>query len=143
MTDYDALLAEHKHLKERIAGLQALIAGRESIDADERRRTALADALASMSGLLSAHFDHEEEGGYFSEVLARRPDLSARVSALQGQHEHFVRDFAEVAATAREKEAPTDIAKQVQSLLDALAQHECDEDALLQEALLTDVGTCD
>jgi len=143
MSDYDALLAEHKELRSMRDRLLAIAATSVDVLPEVRLRNLLATELESFSGTLSVHFGHEERGGYFSEVRARRPELSAQIERLQAQHEELVEMFAELARTLRSGVGISGVAAQVRDALEVLSVHESSEDALLQDGMLTDIGTND
>lgn len=143
MSDYEALLGEHKHLRFMRDRLHVVAAASESVLPEVRLRNLLATELEGFSGAISVHFGHEEQGGYFSEVRARRPELSNQIERLQAQHEQLVGHFAELAKDLRGGAAISQIASRVCEALEILEQHECAEDALLQDGMLTDIGAHD
>jgi len=143
MSDYDALLEEHKQLRLMRDRLTVIAATSAEVLPEFKLRNLLATELEEFSGTISVHFGHEEEGGYFSEVQARRPELSAQISQLQSEHENLVDQFADLAKQLREGAAIASVATTVSEALEVLSQHESAEDELLQDGMLTDIGAND
>ncbi len=143
MSDYEALLAEHKQLQILRDRLLSICTSCEDAIPEDRQRELLANELESFSGAISVHFGHEEQGGYFAEVRARRPELSAQIERLQAQHAMLVDRFADLARELRDGAGFKATGTSVRELLDGLAQHESAEDALLQDGMLTDISAND
>ena len=143
MSDYEALLGEHKQLQLLQDRLRVIAAEGARLLSEARARNLLAAELEGFGAAVSAHFGHEEQGGYFSEVRARRPELSTKIAGLKEQHQELVNRFAGLAGALRGGAVITDVVAGVSEALETLAQHECDEDALLQDGMLTDIGAHD
>ena len=143
MSEYEALLAEHRQIQILNDRLRVIVAAPEDTLPEPRWRRLLTQEIESFGVRLSAHFAREEAGGYFAEVAERRPELSTKIDGLQAQHKGFVDELAEIVAGVREGVALSEILGRIHARLDALAAHESDEDALLQDGMLTDIGASD
>ncbi len=140
------ILREHRELKELLTRTRAAI--RQPQPDVEPVRQLTGDLYAH----LQSHFFHEEEGGYMCEALERAPRLTKQADQLYEQHETLaemlgeLRDFVGRGRPAGAR--PSDdwwreLAEQFQTFGKQLLRHETDEDALVQEAFIQDVGTCD
>jgi hypothetical protein len=83
-----------------------------------------------------------EEGhhGLFEQIIRMTPRLCARVAQLRDEHARL-REAIENLHQLRDLDAPSGlIHATVEALLDGLQHHSAAEQALLQEAWLTDLG---
>jgi DnaK suppressor protein len=118
--------------------------------ADVERESTGAAALALLGDLareLPEHFQLEERGGYFSDVIAAAPRLSGRAEELCKEHAGFQRQSRELleraqsAGTAAERwaEVEADFAQVSASL----AAHEEAENTLMRAVLKDDLSALD
>ena len=106
--------------------------------------TELLRLIAEAEQLLPAHFAFEEAGGYLSEALAVAPRLSRRAAALQRDHGKFAARFAKLATFARELRETDEgwdyLGVAIREFSRELRFHELEENQLVQEAFLDDLG---
>ena len=88
--------AQHLALRERIAEIQNTLT-KQSDDPN-----LIISQLSSLSHELKAHFQAEEEGGFFSLIKQRAPQLSTDTAHLEEEHHEFlgrIRDLITLAET--------------------------------------------
>ena len=107
----------------------------------------LVSLLNSLTAHLENHFEMEEEGGYFSELVQRAPRLSERLNSLLKQHGELLRESREMVELAREalaeeKESP-ELSERFDQFRKKLLGHEKAEINMLQEAYTRDLGSKD
>jgi hypothetical protein len=97
---------------------------------------------------LAEHFRYEEEGGYLSEAVLVAPRLVERAKILESQHKPIL-DLLEsychkTCADGVEPQVWWATAKEAFLEFEkAIAQHEHEENLLIQEAFLADLGAKD
>lgn len=112
----------------RLGELTNSLAGAEG----ERRER----LLGKLREELHAHFRHEEEpGGWIAQALAAAPHHAAQLDALRQQHHDLMATAARLARGGDDDE--------VQAFVDALAEHERREAALLSEIWYDETGAGD
>jgi len=119
--DHDAVLAH-------VARLELLIQSGSARQLDEQ--------LEAFAWVLARHFHIEESDGYFTDVLATKPELERRVEGLRAQHTEILAQLDTVASTDATPEG-------IENFIVTLRAHEADERELLQDATLQDLGTGD
>ncbi len=132
-TSIESLHTEHANLSREIAGLRRLLA-------EEFEWAALEAALKSLAGRLEEHFEFEESGGYFKEVLEIDPNRSREVDQLQDEHERMrdeLRKAQHMIAEGTERET---IRRLLIDLLKLQGDHEARETQLLIVTYSTDTG---
>lgn len=139
------VLLEHQTLANVAAALRTTI-GWSYEGADISRKLS---SLFFVAKSFKRHFRRlmalEEEGGYMAVVLETRPGLSDDVAALEKEHVVFRKELGRILARLRSVAATdsttfTAITDDLSALLDKIDRHNQQENRLLQEALLTDVG---
>ncbi len=115
-----------------------------TIDDRSDSHSDLLEFVADASQLLEAHFAFEEAGGYLSDVLAIAPRLSDRAARLQRDHDHLAARFSKLATYARGMRATYQNWKRLGMAIGEFTQdlrlHESEENRLIQEAFLDDLG---
>ncbi len=135
----ERIRAQHLELKRRMAQLRdtfegPALAGRQRVQVEEQ--------LASFDAALNLHFAQEEDGGYFSDVLAVAPRLSRRATKLEQAHAGLRRQVAELRArVADTATAWDDLQDRFRLLFGELRSHEVAEDDLVHEAFKRDLGS--
>ena len=138
--DLELLAQEHTRLHGLLVGAR---------DALQRRLTASAigDLLDELSGHIGPHFAHEEEGGFFDEIIATAPHLKSRAESLLAQHAEFLKDMEQMFSRVREVGCSPrwcgDLAEQFEQFACRFLEHERAENALLQQAFNEDIGAPD
>ncbi len=98
--------------------------------------------------LLLTHMEMEEDGGFMLIVRERRPTLEKRVDALESEHETIrkacseLQDFFET-CTDPTTEDVQQVRRMARALLNILRDHENEENKLIQDVLIQDLGTGD
>lgn len=127
---------------------------RELFDRLDRRFSEVEKGTADLYALLDeacaqvqSHFDHEEQGGYFRDVVARAPNLLHRVEELKAQHADLLAAGQEVVGRAKSQGPSGDFWTRTRSELEAFIkqffEHEGAENQLVQEAYSRDMGAAD
>ena len=106
------------------------------------------DHIREFQALLNDHMDVEEAEGFMTMVREHRPTLGARVDTLQAEHGTIRRQCAELRDEFEKYTHPTPdevnrVREMAGKLLDALRLHEAEENKLVQEAVIQDLGTGD
>jgi hypothetical protein len=100
--------------------------------------------IADADRLLNAHFAFEEAGGHLSDALAIAPRLSHRAARLRHDHRKFSARFAKLATFARGMRARDGswdrLKAAIREFNEELRTHELEENRLIQEAFLDDLG---
>lgn len=139
---FEEIHDEHKHLQELFADIQSEFAA-----AVAGRPNELNSLFADLVEVLDQHFHHEEEGGYFNEIVINLPRLAVIVDRLKRQHGVLL-DTANVMRLRllRPKDSVVSLrAMQVEfdEFIRQCREHECCEDDLVQEAYWQDIGALD
>lgn len=130
---------EHDELRRLLQQFRTMLAAK---NADRRELTVRITALAD---LIESHFGHEEEeGGYFSEVLAEAPRLQQKIDALRQQHAEFRTTLDKFRALGRGHRGSPHCWQTLELFFDhfiaQFLEHERIENALVQEAYERDLG---
>ncbi len=100
--------------------------------------------LRRLERLLPEHFEYEEAGGYLADALAAAPRLTRRAQRLRNQHGEFLTKLAELAERTREagKSPGTwkSLARTVRKFTHELRHHEHQENTLVHDAFMDDLG---
>ena len=141
--DYELLRAEHKHLDLVIDRLKLVAAARPGIIAEHRWCDLLIHELESLQIALQQHFANEDEGGYFHDATAERPELAARVEALHAQHQQIQADIEGLIPAIADASNPRLLAGRVRHMLGVFEGHERGENELVQTVYLRDTPAAD
>jgi iron-sulfur cluster repair protein YtfE (RIC family) len=141
--------SDHERLFDLLGSVEGDISlGFSAMASDGARSRARAEVLELLGELeirLTEHFAHEEQAGFLENALQAAPRLSRRAGHLKGAHEKLssllnrLTERAERAAVD-DDEAWRAIAAQFESFRERLRDHEHEEDELIQQALLDDLG---
>ncbi len=138
---FDQVRHEHEQLRRAMDCIHGLLAD-PSADGGELR-----NGLAELDRHLAAHFVHEEEGGYFAEVLQIAPRYKSEVDGLLSQHP-LLREMLS-SLLSKVDDAPLtmsrwqDIANGFERFVEHFIEHETDENDLLQKSYCQDIGAED
>ena len=138
---FEEIGAEHQELERQYAAFVEFLDG-ETVQVAILRRK-----LAELTVILKCHFEHEEQDGYFAEIIEIAPRLSYEAEELEAEHdgllgrlEHLDErlivlhdDVDEIARLRRD----------FADFIEACRTHERRETALVQEAWLTEIGAGD
>ena len=137
--NWDELVEEHAQVRDILQRIHNTLALRQS------RVQNFAEQLSELKEYVQRHFAHEEEGGYFADVVANAPRLIAQVDALLQQHSHFVQVLDGMRESLRcgnnSNEWWDGMANQFDEFVRQFLKHERAEVGLVQEALCRDIGT--
>jgi hypothetical protein len=140
-TTLDVISDEHEALTklyERI--LNALQAGPGNI-------SLAATLVDELRNKLVAHFEHEEEGGYYSHVVDAAPWRASSVEELKQQHVALLKIIRRVAEGIRmANESPlwgAAVRNDFSEFLRRCVEHESHENRLIQEVYVLDVAAAD
>ena len=136
------LAKQHIEVMTHVEALGQLLepTGRTLTHAHTRRL--LLHHLGALHRCLVQHFAAEEEDGYFADLRQDRPHLETRIEALRLQHAPLLVLSDRTLKRAPHANVPT-IREDVRTLMDALRRHEAGERAILQDAVLLDIGVGD
>jgi hypothetical protein len=123
------VLAEHK-------ALHALLGEIERASADTR---AAADEvkprLDTLRDQLAAHFEGEESGGLFEQIMEEAPEQAHECQRLCDQHTRLLERIDELREARAEARADPAWGQAVRAMLEELAGHEAAENELLTRVL--------
>ncbi len=138
---FQEINSEHQELERQYAAFDTFLSG-ELVRVPSLRRR-----LSEFAVILKCHFDHEEEGGYFREIVEMAPRLSRVAQELESEHdellgrlEYLADQLSTTADVAREF---AQLHKATTEFIAACRAHEHRETALMQEAWFTEIGTGD
>jgi len=140
-TDAQPISLEHVHLRE------LLLSVRETLATGDAERERLAGRLDELAEQVLDHFEHEEEGGYFAEVIGVAPRLCERANALLREHAEMARHLSEMRHCAAERSRRSrwweELREEFEKFFERFSAHEAAENVLLQEAYWDDIGAED
>ena len=103
--------------------------------------------LAQTAAELESHFDHEESGGFFAQILDLSPELDERVRNLLREHQEMRQVLRSLQRTCRwacaESGQRAGWLAEFADFRRRFDQHEAAEHELLHQALLRDLGEGD
>lgn len=132
--------SEHRELERQYSEFDAFLGG-EAVQTPLLRRK-----LAELAVILKCHFQHEEEEGYFEEIIAVAPRLSYEAEELEAEHDALLGRLEyldDQLTTTVDADDFTRLRKDFTDFIAACRAHEHRETALVQEAWLTEIGTGD
>ena len=136
---FQEVLDDHKALRALLTKIDETLGQRKATVAEATK------LLHQLADHLIGHFALEESGGYFTEAVLHAPHLATRSQMLMGQHD-------KLSMAARGLAAPTDqganawweeTRHRFVGFQQELLLHERNEDGLLQEAYVNDLGSTD
>ena len=133
--------SEHQELERQYAAFGAILDD-ESVHVPILRRR-----LAELAAVLKCHFEHEEEEGYFKEIIEMAPRLSYEAEELESEHDALLGRLEylddQLSTTVDSVAEFADLRQEFREFIEACRAHEHRETALVQEAWLTEIGTGD
>ena len=135
---------EHDELNELLASLANAVGRIETSDPDEHTWAEAMGLLGVLEGFLLKHLVREEENGYLAEALAAAPRLTRRAKRLLRQHDKISSDLDSLVSHARAagdtRNAWEVVGAEARAFTRALRRHEMEENRLIQEAFMDDLG---
>jgi iron-sulfur cluster repair protein YtfE (RIC family) len=132
---------EHAEMRELLANVHRVLADQNQSSSE------VVAMLDSLFGFLKAHFQHEDEGGFFDQITEQSPRLSDRAEEVQQEHATLLTEFQTLRALAERGGGDAAWWSQLNSefhrLCKQLMHHEHREEDLLQESFNDEIGTGD
>ena len=132
---------QHVHLRNLLEDISRCLGRRD------KSRAEVLECLRRLQEELREHFEHEEAGGYFHEVIEIAPRFKPRLDALLAQHPDLKHRLDQLQRTAEREPVDDDwwhaVTEEFALFYDELDQHERGETEMLQDAYTRDVGTDD
>lgn len=140
--EYHADQQIFEHMKD---ALRVVVEWRAPAVSLDRKRASVRETLKNFCQHLERLMEFEEEDGYLATVADMRPNWCDRVSRLLEDHQdlrlRIGRLVPQVSNTISWDDDSFDCAcSEINELLDRVDRHDRNEIALLQEAMLNDVG---
>lgn len=138
-------LMEHRILGHVKQALRVTLNWKAPTVSMPRKLSSLKFTIKSFQRHLERVISIEEEGGYLSEVVDRKPYLQDQIDHLASQHHRFrirVREIVPELGMINEWEDNRflEVCDEINRLLDDIDMHDSAEIDLLQETLLMDEG---
>lgn len=140
------LAAEHRHLSKAAQQVRALARDEVTPEGFDFWRRDLESRLKSFRELLTDHFEHEEHGGFLRDVLREVPNSQAQVERLREEHGNIERRIDALLAELDELDDVTGaeaLQGRVMEVTEVLAQHETEEQHLVQRTYYREYGAGD
>ncbi len=138
---FQEINSEHLKLERQYAAFDAFLGG------ELVRVPVLRMRFSELAVILKCHFDHEEQGGYFEEIVEMAPRLSRLAQTLETEHDELLARLEylddQLSTTADVDEGFARLRKELEEFVAACRTHEHRETALMQEAWFTEIGTGD
>jgi len=108
----------------------------------------LRDQFERFRAHLQKHMAMEEHEGYMTSVLERRPTLSRQVDMLKHEHAETTKLMTSIhhelaAITEDDRLTMRDCCNRIRHLMDAVEEHEKEENLIVSYAFTCDIGTKD
>ena len=144
-TPLETIRSQHLALHQKIRALEDVFAEPDGATAETARKTMT--LLEGFDSALGEHFAIEEEGGYFADILKVAPRLSRRAAHLEQNHKEFSKRLEALLALVQYAiDVPHEwerVTTSVEGFLRALRAHEDNENELVREAFMVDLGRGD
>jgi iron-sulfur cluster repair protein YtfE (RIC family) len=132
---------EHEQIRERLKVLHRMLAARTAPLEEVDR------LFHEFRTILSQHFSNEERDGFFDQIVARAPQLSRQADSLTHEHADMLGQLdAILAGVQRGTGRPLcwqTLALRFETFMKRLMHHESEENGMLQQAYVDDLGTKD
>ena len=142
----EKIRAEHFALGQRMRQLEESFQQRQPEASGAAGARPVLELLEEFDRVLREHFTSEERGGYFSEILAVAPRLSLRVARLKERHVEYrerSKLLLDLATKAASESDWMEVQARLAAFLRALREHEREENELVREAFMYDLGRGD
>ena len=140
----EAILRDHAEIEREVAAISGIRA--EELRDAPGRIGDLEERLRRLLERLRRHFDEEESGGFFEQVLESTPNVQRAVGTLRDEHEEFLHRLERLVGTLGESGGQGDldrIAAELHRFAAAYRRHEETEDSLLLDSQNDDVAAAD
>lgn len=133
---------EHERLEILIAELQWVL-----LKPSDTHLSIVKELMDELVLLLREHFAHEEEGGYFDELVDLQPAVSARVEQLRQEHRQLLAAVQNMNRQLRHADSTplwfAMIGAEFADFVQRCEAHQREENNMIQEGYLRDVGEGD
>lgn len=138
---FEQVRREHAELRELLGSVSRALAGGE-VSPEQA-----SEMFTTLRGKIENHFETEEQGKFFEEIIDHAPRLADRVNATCDEHEQLLDQARRMAELALEKTGTADwwqqLGDQFHDFSKRLMHHESQEMELMQEAYGEDIGSKD
>ena len=114
----------------------------ESIRSPKEDPAAITTLLKEIKQHISEHFKFEEQDGYMYQVRKRYPNKEGMILKLFKEHRYLQQSLDGLIAEA-ERPLDDDFREIVRTWIEQIRRHESEENALVQEAVNTEIGDQD
>jgi hemerythrin len=128
-TPASKVLAEHQALHALLGEIERASADTRAADDEVKPR------LDTLRDQLAAHFEGEESGGLFEQIMEEAPEQAHECQRLCDQHTRLLERIDELRGAKAEVRVEPAWGQAVRALLEELAEHEATENELLSRAL--------
>jgi len=141
LTVYEQARQEHEMIRERLKFLHRQLE-QQQVPLNEVERL-----LKELRDCLNTHFHNEEREGFFDQIVTRAPQLSQQADSLTREHVELLQDldalilFAECGSG--QPLCWQTLTLRFQDFMKKLMHHESEENGMLQQAYVDDLGTKD
>jgi len=129
-TPFRVLEREHERLRLGLARLRSMLA-EEATPLDELRAQ-----IRAVRASLGIHFAFEENHGSLHHLMATRPDLQTRVSALRAEHLDILLTLDRAERRLAGGLSRAAVAEVLTALLERLTEHDLEQHRLVHRVLL-------
>ncbi|MFO1093088.1 MAG: hemerythrin domain-containing protein [Planctomycetaceae bacterium] len=133
---------EHERLEILIAELKWVL-----LKPSDTHLSIMKELMDELSDLLQEHFAHEEEGGYFDELVEMQPTVSTRVERLRQEHRQMLAAVANMIRQLRHADSTplwfAVIGVEFTDFVQRCEAHQHEENRLVLDGYLRDVGEGD
>jgi len=138
---YELTRLEHVQIRNQLRELHRVLALQQtSLEEVER-------LLQELRAGLHQHFCNEEREGFFEQIVARAPQLSRQADSLTHEHADMIEELDSILrSTQRGEVQPVcwrTLALRFEDFMKCLMHHESEENGMLQQAYVDDLGTKD
>lgn len=133
----DQIKSEHAELREIVESIK------QSLDAQVKMSSTLAEELAAFTVVLQNHFRGEEaDQGFYDQIASQDIRFASQIKRLSKEHQAILAMAGPISDTVSQ----SDLSKtrsEFEELCTLLARHESDEHELMQKAYSEDIGSKD
>ena len=137
LTPQHAALEEHNALRDLLGKIGEAITDPRCGHGQWKHRMGLLRAR------LIEHFEHEEEGGYFRELVTSAPWLAKQAAVLEQEHVLLRTRIDDLVSSRYNDHSRADLQDRFQNFCEALLAHEVRENNLIQKSQCDDLGSAD
>lgn len=137
------IVDEHRALREALDRIEVIAAADPNVLPEPRVRALIEREVTTLRTLVHGHLAFEEEGGYLTGVLERRPGLTHEVERLAKQHDQIRSLLGDLAGAVARSAPIADLHDAIKRTVALIRDHEHGETSVLQRSVLEDIGAAD